>query len=164
MTCIVDDTLAKDLQSIWRQSFPNATILPVIGFPSTGNGVATLTYSMGDKMSINGLVSNSPLANNALYSAECINNTYLNLHEIMIPDVPGRNGSPSTAEMYVNALRDYGLDVAGVHFHWWGSTVVPTDRGVVAVHHQKAGMHPVEFSEKTMKAIAVAMNSLNKTM
>lgn len=35
----------------------------------------------GKLMSINGLRSRSPLANNALYSAECSNGTFLNLYE-----------------------------------------------------------------------------------
>jgi hypothetical protein len=115
--------------------FTDAAVLPVIGYPSHSGGVVTITHGMDHKMSINGLVSNSPLANNALYSVECTGGQFLNLYEAMIPDIPGKNGQPSTAQLYVNALRDNGLDVAGVHFHWFGASVVPGNTLVAAVHH-----------------------------
>lgn len=159
---LVDDKLADRLQRVWQKAFPDATILPVAGVPSQNGGVALLTHSMGDGklMKINGQSSKSPLANNALFSTEVSDGKYLNLYEIMIPDIPGRNGEPSTAEIYVNALRDIGLDVAGVHFHWMGSTVLPQDKGVTAVHHQKSGMHPIEFSIRTILSIEKAMKAI----
>lgn len=160
MTCLMNDTLANEVQSLWRKSFPDASLLPVIGLPSNGNGVLTLTHGTGHKMSINGLLSNSPLANNALYSSECINNVYLNLYEIMIPDIPGTGGQPSTAEIYVKALQENDLDVAGVHFHWFGSHVLNNDRGVIAVHHQKSNMHPIDFSIRTIIALHKVMDKL----
>src|SRR5579885_1854067 len=118
--CKMNDKLATKIQNYWKKYFPDALILPIIGFPSNSGGVMTLTHTMGGpQMSIDGLISKSPLANNALYSVECSDNKYLNLYEIMIPDIPGFKGEPSTAEVYVKALGDCGLDVAGVHFHWW---------------------------------------------
>jgi hypothetical protein len=150
------DEDARLIERAWKQYFPDSSILPVIGYPSYKNtGVVTLTHTMGDGklLKINGLTSKSPLSNNALYSTEVSGGRYINLYEIMIPDIPGTNGAPSTAERYVSALRDNGLDIAGVHFHWFGSTVVPNDKGVTAVHHQKIGMNPIEFIKRTATAI-----------
>lgn len=66
---------------------------------------------VGYLMKINGQPSKLPLANNALYSVECSKNKFLNLYEIMIPDIPGNE---STAEIYVNALYNQGFDVVDV--------------------------------------------------
>jgi len=159
----MNDELAHAVERLWRQSFDEAMLIPVIGVPSTADGVMTLTHDMGDDlMSINGQPSRSPLANYALYSAECSQNLYLNLYEVMIPDIPGRHGNYSTAEFYVNRLRDLGLDVAGVHFHWWGQHVLDCDRGVIAIHHQKSGMHPLEFSRRTIAALEAVGNLLQE--
>lgn len=124
------DKYADQLVKEWQRFFPDAAVLV---YPSKGNGVATITHTMGDGklLKINGLTSRSPLANNALFTTEISGGKYLNLYEIMIPDVPGKDGSPSTAQQYVNNLRDNGLDVAGVHFHWFGATVQPNDKGLL---------------------------------
>ena len=73
----IDDAMAEQVASVWRAMFPDAAVLPVIGYPSHGKGVMTLTYSgnisglpPSHPMTINGVTSGSPLANNALYSAE----------------------------------------------------------------------------------------------
>lgn len=102
---VVTDSLAKQVESIWKTFSPDASLLPVIGLPSNANGVATLTHGMSGMppMKINGLVSRSPLANNALYSFESVDGYYLNLYEIMIPDIPGGPGEISTAQIYIDA-------------------------------------------------------------
>ncbi len=164
--CPLSDEYAKYIESLWKKVFPDASLLPVIGFPSYKNsGVLTITHSMPDmpKMSINGLISNSPLANNALFSSECKDGRYINLYEIMIPDVPGIRGNLSASEVYVNALRDNGLNVQGTHVHWFGSTVLPRDKGVTAVHHMTTSdMDPAEFTQRTIKALQTAMAALNR--
>lgn len=160
---VIDDCSAEKLLKVWKRAFCDAIILPVIGYPSNSGGVVTITHTMGDSvlLNINGLASKSPLANNALYSAECIDGHYLNLYEIMIPDIPGKCGEESTAEIYVNALRDKGLNVAGVHFHWWGQHLVEGDRGIIAIHHQKIDMDPIEFARKTVKALRKVMKVIH---
>jgi len=162
LTCPLTDEYAEQIVKVWQQAFPDASILPVIGYPSNAKGVVTITHTMGDGklMSINGLRSRSPLANNALYSVECVNGKFLNLYEIMIPDLPGRNGEPSTAEIYTKALFANGLDVAGTHCHWWGSHIVDGDRGVTVIHHQKIGMNPIDFTQATIRAIKTAMEAI----
>lgn len=162
--CGINDRLARNVERMWQRAFPSASLLPVIGYPSNNNNkVAVLTHMMDKNlMKINGLTSRSPLANNALYSFECSRDKFINLYEIMIPDLPGRRGEKSTAQIYINALRDNGLDVAGVHFHWWGSQVFPQDRGVWAIHHQKVGMDPDEFSKRTIAAIKEVTRSIEE--
>lgn len=168
----ITDRRARRVEALWQESFEGATLLPVIGLPSNANGVATLTHPGGHPpMKINRLTSSSPLSNNALYSFETAPDDegrlhYLNLYEIMIPDIPSEDGSPSTADLYVRALWKEGLKatgnftVAGVHFHWWASTVFPSDRGVTAVHHQGNDISPEEFTKRTLRALAVAQEAI----
>jgi hypothetical protein len=80
----------------------------------------------------------------------------------MIPDIPGTNGALSTAQIYVNALHAQGLDVAGFHFHWTGSTVFENDKLVAAVHHQKINMDPLTFTMKTIAALNDAMEVVQR--
>lgn len=160
---VLDDIEADYLASLFKGLDPKAAVLPVIGYPSNANGVVTITHQIAGMppMRINNLVSNSPLANNALYSAEYSGGYYQNLYEIMIPDVPSADPMvPSTADLYVKLLAAEGLDVAGVHFHWWASTVVPGDKGVIAVHHQKTGMNPLVFIEKTIRCLNKVLTAL----
>lgn len=162
--CIVDDRSAKEVEAIWDEAFSGAILLPVIGFPSNSGGVGTLTHGMGDGilLSINGLPSKSPLSNNALYSFECSQGHYLNLYEIMLPDIPGRDGEDSTVEIYVNLLYKYGLSVAGVHFHWWGQNLIRGNTLISAIHHQAIDMDPKEFSRKTIKALKKTMAVIDR--
>lgn len=175
--CVVDDKLAKSIEKLWKKYFPDALLLPVIGLPSNSGGVGTLTHTMGDGhlMSINGLVSKSPLANNALYSFECAkpvkhdgkdhhcdDGKFLNLYEIMIPDLPGKDGEDSTAEYYVKLLGKYGLSVAGVHFHWWGQNVIKGNTLVAAIHHQGINISPNEFSKRTISALLKTMKLIDE--
>jgi hypothetical protein len=161
---VLSDADALQVQELWKQSFPDAAVLPVIGFPSNSGGVITLTHSMGDGqlLKINGLPSKSPLSNNALYSSEISEGQYLNLYEIMIPDYPGTAGRISSAQVYINALHDVGLDVAGVHFHWNGAYMDAADKNVVAVHHQNVGLTPLEFSQRTIRALNTVMPLLHQ--
>lgn len=168
--CTLNDNQAHQVEAVWKQAFSDAFLLPVIGLPSNSDGVLTLTHTdgSGKVMKINGLPSRSPLANNALYSSECINGKYLNLYEIMIPDIPGDDGEDSTAEFYVKQLWQQGLHVAGVHFHWTGSSIFDSqnnnrvDRGVIAVHHQMSDMNPIEFSQKTIIALKTVMKLIDQ--
>ncbi|CAH6418637.1 Hypothetical protein POVN_LOCUS356 [uncultured virus] len=157
------DEGALALEQQWKDAFPSASLLPVIGLPSNGNGVATLTHGMNDgmKMSINGLQCNSPLCNNALYSAEVADGHWLNLYEIMIPDIPGRNGEPSTGDIYVNLLQEMGLEVDGNHYHWKGAYVMPQATGILAVHHKGINIDPFEFSARTIRAIQEAADMIH---
>lgn len=165
----VNDKLARQVEKLWQECFPDATLLPKIGLPSNNNGVLTLTHTDGSchVMKINGLPSKSPLANNALYSAECSKGHYINLYEIMIPDIPGKCGESSTAEIYVQLLVKHGLHVAGVHFHWWGPAIFDDkkkriDRGVTAVHHQSTELDPCEFSRRTIYVLKKVLKIIKK--
>jgi hypothetical protein len=154
--CVVDDILAKKIEKIWKAAYPGATLLPVIGLPSNANGVGTLTHAAGGPLlKINGLTSKSPLSNNALYSFECADGVYMNLYEIMIPDIPGKNGEKSTVEYYTSLLQKYGLSVAGNHYHWYGQFMMPEATLVAAIHHQSTSndITPEEFSRRTILAL-----------
>lgn len=165
--CEVNDTVAKEVESIWKESFQDASLLPVVGIPSTSNGVIVLTHTLnnGMKMKINGLESSSPLANNALFSSECVNGTYLNFYEILLPDIPGKNGEPSTCQVYIKSLgEDPYLSVAGVHFHWLGESIYPdnADHGITAIHHQNEGLDPISFSKRTIQCLEEYIEVLNE--
>jgi len=158
--CEINNQTANDTLAEWQKVFPDAVILIQTA------DVIVITHTMGDGilMKINGLESKSPLSNNALYSFECAGGNYLNLYEVMVPDIPDVEGDASTAQIYVGALRDNGLDVAGIHFHWWGSEVYEEDKGVTAIHHQKYRMNPVEFSKRTIAAIQKAMMAIENRL
>jgi len=108
---------------------------------------------------INDLKSQSMLVNNAFYSFECACDRYLNLYEVTLPNIPGRNGRSSTVEVFVNKLRDNDLDVAGVNFKWFGgkSANLKKDKGLTTVYVQKANMNPCEFTRKTLSALKKAL-------
>ena len=144
------NVFALEVEALWKASFPDATLLPVVGLPSNNKGVLTLTHTdgSGKLLKINGLPSKSFLANNALYSAEISEGIVLNLYEIMIEDIPGVLGGESTAQAYIRMLSERGLQVSGVHFHWFG-----TDRRVAAIHHQNVGLCPLTFSKLTIEAL-----------
>ena len=156
------DDFARQIENIWRDSFKDTLLF---GLPSNSNGVATLTHTsgLGIPLKINGLPSQSPLANNALYSFETINGKYLNLYEILIPDIPGENGSESTAQLYINSLRDNKLNVSSIHYHWNGAFVfygAVKDHLVAAIHHYAYNMNPVDFSNATIKSLQTTFNNI----
>jgi hypothetical protein len=115
-------------------------------------------------MSINGLPSKSPLVNNALYSFECSKEVYLNLYEIMLPDIPGKCGSKSTVEYYTHLLEKQGLSVAGNHWHFLGQFLIPEATLVSAIHHQSSSndITPEEFSRRTIYAIKKTLRLIEK--
>ncbi len=165
---VVNDKLAKKIEALWKEAFPDAMLLPVIGYPSNNHGVLTLTHTASDMlMKINGLPSKSPLTNNALYSAEVSKHKYINLYEIMIPDIPGKNGCVSTAQLYIDTLRDKGLHVSATHYHWTGVSmfdchVKHPEHLIVAVHHFAHEFNPYEFSKKTIKALKITMKAIDE--
>lgn len=146
------DEICRACEYEFQALDPGASILPGIGLPSQANGVCTITHKMPNMppLRINGLSSQSPLANNALFSTEIADNSHtLNLYEVMIPDTPAAEpGQPSLGEMYTTNLWNEGLNVAGTHFHWWG-----TEPNVVAIHHQNVDMNPIEFAQRTVNAL-----------
>lgn len=113
----------------------------------------TLTHGLPlSNMVINGSKSNSPLANNALFSSECAGGRSLNLYEVMLTDFPGTMSDKSTVQVCVNALAEEGLDVAGVHYHWNGANM-----DIKAIHHQNLGLTAQDFSARTIRALQTAL-------
>lgn len=167
MQPVMNDMIAMNLIAMWRAAFPDAQALPGIGMPSQNNGVLTLTHTMHPDlakampMTINGLPSRSPLANNALYSVEVSGGKYLNLYEIMIPEVPGKDGSPSTSQQYVDAITKQGITVGGDHYHWKGGEML--GRFALAIHTQAIGMDPMTFTQITVEGLRMAMRGLDPT-
>lgn len=160
----VDDALAEQVAAVWRAMFPDAAVLPVIGYPSHGKGVMTLTHSgnisglpPARPMTINGVASSSALANNALYSAELTPSGYLNLYETMLPDVPGKDGVPSLGSRYKNALQASGIEVDGDHYHWAGGEMM--GHFARAIHSKSFGMHPLDFSQRQIRAFMAAFGA-----
>jgi hypothetical protein len=164
--CFIDDARAQRIVDIWKNyGFSDATLLPVIGFPSKAQGVGTLTHTTGDGMllSINGLVSKSALSNNALQSFECSDGKYINLYEIMISDYPGKDGRISTVQYYINCLIKSGLSVSASHYHWTGSFMMPGATLIAAIHHQTTGdITPEFFTEATAKCLRKTLDLIEK--
>lgn len=145
------DSLAKEVECLWKKAFCKATILPVLGVPSCNECVMTLTHAMGEcvpKVSINGLKICSMLANNGFYSAEVSCGRWVNLYQVMLPNIPGCNGCKSSGEVYNEALIKFGISVEGDHYNWKGTCPC-----MIAVNSKAIGMHPIEFSKKQIAAI-----------
>lgn len=155
------DCLAKKVECLWKQAFCDAFLLPEFGYPSCNNCVMTLTHTLGKclkRVKINDLVSLSPLANNAFYSSEVSCGKWLNLYQVMIPDIPGECGCKSSGEVYTEALVKLGISIEGDHYNWKG-----TCPRMLAINSKAIGMHPIEFSRKQIAALkAVIDYFLNK--
>lgn len=159
---VLSDTTALAFVDAWKALFPDAMPLPGIGLPSQNQGVLTFTHSMSTPsmplpapMTIDGLTSRSPLANNALGSAEVSNGRWVNLYEIMLPEIPGANGKPSSIQRYTDALQRQGVQVAGKHYHWDGSQMLGLFP--IAIHSQSTNsLDPVQFANAHLLAVRAA--------
>jgi len=153
---VMTDCLAKKIECVWKEVFCDAMILPGIGYPSCNHCVMTLTHTLGKcmpKLKINGLTSKSPLANNALYSAEVSCGKWLNLYEVMIPDIAGDCGCKSSGEVYTEALVKLGISIEGDNYHWKGACP-----HMLAIHSKAIGMHPLDFTRKQIAALKAVMD------
>ncbi len=150
-SCVMNDGMAHQLETLWKSVFPDTMFL--LGSSSGNNGMILLTHSLGPNMllQMNGLPSSSLLAKNAFYSVECSHGKYINLYEIKLPHIPGRNGEPSTVQLYINALAEQGLDVAGNSPSWPGSLL--NGFSVSTISSSKVGLDPFEFSHRTLRAL-----------
>jgi hypothetical protein len=178
----ITDARAQEILSLW-QIFPGAAILVPA---SASGGAPVITHQMeGPPLKINGLLIKSALGNNALYGFECAEavdleddgdddscdrrkskkrtvHKYVNLYEVMIPDIPGKNGEISTADFYSHRLHELGLRVHGDHFHWKGSSIFDEDKLVNAVHHYSDQHTPEEFSRLTIQALTETMELIEQ--
>jgi len=154
------DCRAKKIEDIWKKEFPDASILPVIGYPEVaGNCVMTLIHTLNTDcycakdLRIDGLKTKSIWANNALFSTEISKCQFLNLYEVTLPDIPGECGEKSTVQFYIDKISEYGIQVSAANYHLTGAgTPFP-----LVVNSYNVGMCPEEFTCKTIKA-------LNKTL
>lgn len=159
---VMDDCLAREIECLWKKAFCDATIVPCLGQPSQSCGVLLLTHSLGNSLgkchqhTINGLPIRSPLASYALYSAEVSKGQWVNLYEIMLPDIPGKCGCKSSTEVYVEALVKLGISVEGDHYHWKG--MCPYS---FAIHSKAIGMDPCTFTKKQIAALKATIEYIN---
>ena len=158
--CVMDNKLAEKVIKIWKAAFPDAVIVPGIGFPDDplSQGVLTITNSTDTKtfqtpdIKINGLSSKSALVNNGIFSSECSKGKYLNLYDVVLPDIPGKDGHKSTVQVYIDELQKLGIQVSGISSRWTG-----TDVNALFVNSYNIGLDPREFSERTVVALLKAM-------
>jgi len=124
--------------------------------------VTTVTINFNNTpMILNSYVATAPFANYAFQSSELAGNTtndcckkYLNLFEVKITEIPNyKNGKlfsglKSRVQEYVNELKRFGLDVAGVNYSWNGQHAF-----MATINHQNIGMNPVRFAKRTALAL-----------
>jgi hypothetical protein len=157
---VMTDCLAREIECIWKQAFCDSILIPCIGVPSTARCVMTLTHTMGKcapKIRLNGLESRSPLVNNAFYSAEVSGGKWLNLYQVMIPDIPGKCGCKSSGEIYTEALVKLGISIEGDHYNWKGSCPF-----MLAINSKAIGMSPCDFSKKQIAALRAVSDHFSK--
>src|SRR5665648_105654 len=141
------------LLKIWKQSFGDSQIL--VNLP--GNVTLTHTWQPNRigmpavKMTVNGIMFDHPLVQNALYGYERkAENRIGNFYEIMLPEMDGYGTHLSATEAYTRALTENGLQVQGDHFHW--PSMSPK---MYAIHHSAFGMEPSNFSTLTIAALTI---------
>ena len=137
---VADHDPVSQLVNLWKRSFADSQIL--VNLP----GNVTLTHSWQPnhigmppvKMTVNGIMFDHPLVQNALYGYErkAENNRTANFYEIMLPEMDGYGTQLSATEAYTRALTDNGLQVQGDHFHW--ASMSPK---MYAIHHSAFGTH-----------------------
>lgn len=151
---VADHDPVSRLVNLWKRSFADSQIL--VNLP----GNVTLTHSWQPnhigmppvKMTVNGIMFDHPLVQNALYGYEhkAENNRTANFYEIMLPEMDGYGTQLSATEAYTRALTDNGLQVQGDHFHW--ASMSPK---TYAIHHSAFGMDPLDFSTLTISALTI---------
>lgn len=154
------DCLADKVACIWKQAFCDAMIIPKLGVPSCSCGVMVLTHSLSKcqaDLKINGLKTKSMLANNAMYSAEVTCDKWLNLYQITLPDIPGKNGCKSSIEIYTEALAKMCISIDSVSNAWTGASPAS-----ITVRSKAFCMDPCEFSKKQICAIKAVIENFSK--
>lgn len=154
------DVNVKKLEKMWKKYFKNVSIL------IHTETVIVITHTDYHNVILNNSLT-TPLSNYALYSTECSNGQYINLYEIMIPDIPGKLGELSTVEIYVKALGEEGLKINANHYHWNGAYLYDKnrkDRGALTIHHTAMNMHPYDFSKKTIASLEKTMDAIQQRL
>lgn len=168
------------LKNQWKQLFPDADILPVIGYPSNNKGVCTITHGFDflvknqngephlvkmPKPTLNGISSFSPLTNNALFSTELNQGKYINLYEVMLPEIPGKDGNPSNTQIYIQLLNKFGIHTSAIHFHWQGASMNMGETSMQAIHSQTTDhATPYHFVQSQIQALKAYFNQTLKYM
>jgi hypothetical protein len=154
------DCLAEEIACIWQNAFCDAQIIPKLGVPSCACGVMTLTHSLNQylcDMKINGLTIKSMVANNAFYSAEVSCGKWVNLYQITLPDIPGRDGCKSSIEIFTEILAKSCISIDSIGNSWTG--VSPAS---VTIRIKAICMDPCEFSKKVVCAIKAVIAAFSK--
>lgn len=156
----MNDCLAKEIECIWKKCFCDAKLLPCIGYPSNANCVMTLTHSLGQcypKLQINGLKTNSIIANNAFYSAEVSCGKWLNIYKINLPDVPGKCGCKSSGELYIELLSKMCISISSV-----SPALNGTCPAIISISSIGIGMEPKDFTNKQISAVKCVLEYINE--
>lgn len=174
--CNVDAKTRRKLDALWSSVFPDAG--PLVKVPIRGGKedgplpTYTLSHTLKQAegsgwtdefvFTINGLVVRSPLGIDAFFSTECSDNQYVNLYTVILPDIPGTDGDISTSQFYINRLAEEGLNVSGIMFKWSGAGTEPPVPGrILNIRHQNIGLHPIDFSKRTIRALKATIRLIN---
>lgn len=155
----------RDVISVWRCDFPDFYPLDCYCSPCLKVYGHRL---LPNRVQINGLVSNSPLADKAFYSWELAKNCsgnkekYLNLYQVQIPDFPGKCGKKSTVQVFTKAVQKCGLDVNGKNYKWDGAYMMKGSTSLITIYVSKDGMCPIEFSKRIVKALRETLKKIKK--
>ena len=146
--CVIDKCLLNELECLWKQFSHTASA-------DLSKGVILLSHGLPVHFNntINGLAVHSPLVSHGLYSVECSEGKYVNLYEVIIPDIPGAHGHDSTGKIFTKILAKYNIFTDGDHFHWKGHQITKKQTIPDAIHVVKIDLHPVLFTKVIIKAL-----------
>lgn len=166
------DQVAINCLTVFKSLFRDSGFLPGLGRPSETKGQwALITHTLKGYIdftsSINGVEYHGPLIDNAFYQFSYQpSGNVVNLYQITLPEVEGKNNLPSLAQFYLNQLAARKIDISGTTTQWSSLTAL-IERGgkkqkttLRTISSQKVGMEPADFCQLQIEALTATLQYL----
>lgn len=147
-----DDNYSKKIQSQFQQCYNTTNLI------CKGNGLITITHFLPlPSYKITGQTTKSLISSQVIYTAECTEDTFLNLYQINLPDIPVKcmvdckvRIEETTGEIYTKLLAKYGLtNISSNSFFGYTMCSYP----VMMFHVQATCMEPTDFVCRILKVL-----------
>ena len=157
ITCAITTDLSNKVLAKFSCSFPDAYLT----FKTSSTITVTHTIPSWNHPKLNGVRTCSILTNNAFMTSECSDNNYLNLYQVILPDIPGSCGDDSTVEIFTKLLSKFGLSSLSI-LTYFGLTTKCYP--LLSIHVQNYGLCPEDFACRIVKALNEVLCVVKKRM